>query len=87
MKKIWYVPRQTHGRLIALLSDSVQLAVQLKARFVQFMCKALGHENLGVRYVANIACLNPISVSGRNWCDCVIIQNEWHDSGSGEWDL
>ncbi len=29
-----------HCRLIALLSDSVPLAVQLKARFVKFMCKA-----------------------------------------------
>ncbi len=61
---------------IALLSDSAPLAVQLKDRFVKYMCKALEHDNPVVKYVAKVSCLNPISVSGRNWCDCVTIQNE-----------
>ncbi len=76
MKIIWNVPRQTHCRLIALLSDSVPLAVQLKARFVKFTCKALEHDNPVMKYVAKVSCLNPMSVSGRNWRDCVAIQNE-----------
>ncbi len=59
-----------------LLSDSAPLTVQLKARFVKFMCKVLEHDNPVVKYVAKVSCLNPISVSGRNWCDCVTIQNE-----------
>ncbi len=76
LKIIWYVPRQAHCRLMALLSDSAPLAVQLKARFVKFMYKALEHDNPVVKYVANVSCLNPMCVSGRNWCDCVTIQNE-----------
>ncbi len=92
------VPRQTHCRLITLLSDSAPLAVQLKARFIKFMCKALEHDNPVVKYVAKVSCLNPMSVSRRNWGDCVTIQNEvsivdmnvknvykeeWYDSVSG----
>ncbi len=97
LKIIWNVPRQTHCRLIALLSDSAPLAVQLKVRCVKFMCKALEHDNPVVKYVATVSCLNPMSVSGRNWRDCVTIQNdvsmvdmnvknvykeEWYDSVS-----
>ncbi len=40
------------------------------------MCKALEHNNPVVKYVAKVSCLNPMSVSGRNWHDCVTIQNE-----------
>ncbi len=32
--------------------------------------------NLVVKYVAKVCCLNPTSDSGRNWCECVTIQNE-----------
>ncbi len=76
LKIIWNVPRQTHGRLIALLSDLAPLAVQLKARFVKFMCKALEHENPVVKYVVKVSYLNPMSVNGQHWCDHVTIQNE-----------
>ncbi len=48
------------------LSDSALSAVQLKARFVKLMCKVLEHDNPVVKYVANVSCLNPMSVSGRN---------------------
>ncbi len=71
--------KETHCRLVAFLSDSAQLAVQLKAifvKFVKYMCKALEHDNPVVKYVAKVSCLNPMSVSGRNWCDCITIQNE-----------
>ncbi len=37
---------------------------------------ALEHENPVVRYVAKVACLNYMSVSGKKWRDCVKIQNE-----------
>ncbi len=76
LKIIWNIPRKTHCRLITLLSDSAPLAVQLKARFVKCMCKPLEHDNPVVKYVAKVFCLNPMSVSGRNFCDCVTIQNE-----------
>ncbi len=97
LKIIWNVLMQTHCRLIALLSDSASLAVQLKSRFVKFMCKALEYDNPVVKYVAKVSCLNPMAVSGRNWRDCVTIQNkvsmvdmnvknvykkEWNDSVS-----
>ncbi len=52
------------------------MAVQLKARCVTFICKALEHDNPVVKYVAKVSCLNPMSVNGRNWHDCVTIQNE-----------
>ncbi len=58
LKIIWNVPRQTHCRLIALLSDSAPLAIQLKARFIKFICKALEHDNPVVKYVATVSCLN-----------------------------
>ncbi len=34
------------------------------------MCKALVHDNSTLNYVTKLACRNPMSVSGRNWCDC-----------------
>ncbi len=52
------------------------MAVQLKARFVKCICKALEHDNPVVKYVAKVSCLNPMYVSGRNWRDCVTIQNK-----------
>ncbi len=67
---------QKHCGLIALLSDSVPLAVQLKARFVKFMCKALEHDNHVVKCGVTVSCLNSMSVSGRNCSDCVN-NSEW----------
>ncbi len=55
---------------IALLSESAPLSIQLKARFLKFMCKALVHDNSTLKYVTKLACWNLMSVSGRNWCDC-----------------
>ncbi len=55
---------------------SARLAVQLKARFVKYLCKALENDNPVVKYVAKVSCLNPMSVSGRNWRDSVTIQKE-----------
>ncbi len=75
-KIIWNVPRQTHCRLIALLSDAAPFVVQLKVRVVKFMCTALEHDNPVVKYVAKVSCLNLTYVSGRNRRDCVTIQNE-----------
>ncbi len=69
LKIVWNAPKQTHCRLIALLSDSATLAIQLNARFVTFMNKAMEHDNPIVKYVAKISCLNLMSVSGRNWSD------------------
>ncbi len=67
----------------------------MNSLFIKFKCKALEHDNPVVKYVANVSCLDPMSVSGRNWSDCVTIQNkvsmvdmnvknvykeEWYDS-------
>ncbi len=65
-KVLWNVPRETHCRIIALLSESAPLSIQLKARFLKFMCKALVHDISTLK----LACRNPMSVSGRNWLDC-----------------
>ncbi len=38
---LWNVPRETHCRIIALLSESVPLSIQLKARFFFNECVKL----------------------------------------------
>ncbi len=58
-------------RIIALLSESAPLSFQLKARFLKFMFKDLGHDNSTLEYVTNLSCQNPMSVSGTNWRDCI----------------
>ncbi len=40
------------------------------------MCKALVHDNSTLKYVAKLACQNPMSVSGRNWCDCINLSQD-----------
>ncbi len=35
------------------------------------MCKALLHDNSTLKYVTKLAYQNPMSVSGRNWRDCI----------------
>ncbi len=35
------------------------------------MCKALEHDNSTLKCVTKLACRNPMSVTGRNWCDCI----------------
>ncbi len=70
IKGLWNVPRETHCRIIALLSESAPLSNQQKARLLKFMCKALVHDNSTLKYVPKPACRNPMSVSGNNWRDC-----------------
>ncbi len=66
LRVLWNVPRETHCRIIALLSESAPLSIQLKACVLKFMCKALV-----LKYVSKLACQNPMSVSGRNWHYCI----------------
>ncbi len=40
------------------------------------MCKALVHDNSTLKYVTKLACRNPMSVSGRNWCDCINFEQD-----------
>ncbi len=91
LKVLLNVPRETHCRIFALLSESAPLSVQLKAHFFKFMCKALVHDNPTLKYVTKLACQNPISLSGRNWCDCINfaqgmnvkqVYSEWYDTVS-----
>ncbi len=35
------------------------------------MCKAFVHDNSTLKYVTKLNCQNPMSVSGRNWRDCI----------------
>ncbi len=60
------------------------------------MCKALVHDNSTLKYLTKLACQNPISVSVRNWCDCINfaqdismismnvkqVYSEWYDTVS-----
>ncbi len=68
---LWNVPRETHCRIIVLLSESVPLSIKLNTRFFKFMCKALVHDYSTLMYVTKLVCWNPMSVSGRNWRDCI----------------
>ncbi len=63
--------KETHCRIIALLSEPAPLSIQLKARFFKCMCKALVQDNSTLKYVTKLACQNPMSVSGRNLRDCI----------------
>ncbi len=38
---------------------------------MKFICKALVHDNSTLKFVTKLACWNPMSVSGRNWRDCI----------------
>ncbi len=64
---------ETHHGIIALLSMLAPLSVQRKACFVKFMCEALEHDNSTLMYVTWLVCWNCMSVSGRNWCDCLTL--------------
>ncbi len=80
---------QLTKRILSLLCVSALLHVQLKARFVKFIHKALNHNNSVIKSVTKYACNNPMSVCGRNWSECVCvcvtesvkeIYNEWYGS-------
>ncbi len=78
-KQLIYSPKQIEHsfvvimlyRIIALLSEPAPLSNQLKARFEKFICKALVHDTSTLKFVTKLACQNPMSVSGRNWRDCI----------------
>ncbi len=40
------------------------------------MCKALVYDNSTLKYVTKLACRNPMSVSGRNWRDCLNLSQD-----------
>ncbi len=40
------------------------------------MCKALVHDNSTLKYVAKLACQNPMYVSRRNWRDCINVAQD-----------
>ncbi len=71
LRVLWNVPWETHYRIIALLSESAPLSIQLKVHFLKCMCKALVHDNSTLKYVTKLAGQNPMSVSGRTLCDCI----------------
>ncbi len=71
LRDLWNVPRETHCKIIALLSESALPSIQLRLVFFKFMCKALVYDNSTLKYVTKLAWGIFISVSGRNWCDCI----------------
>ncbi len=87
---------ETHCRIIALLSESAPLSIKRKARFLKFMYKALVHDNSTLKNITKLACRNTMSLSGRNWCDCINFEHnismfsmnvkqvyvEWYDTVS-----
>ena len=86
LKVIWNIPHMTHRKLVALLSEGMPLELQLKIRFHKFVVKALEHKNSIVRHITEHACINPMSVCGRNWRDNVMtlsvndLCSSWTDS-------
>ncbi len=85
------MPYSTHKRILSLLCGSAPLHVQLKARFVKFIRKALNHDNSVIKSVTKYACNNPMSVFGRKWGEFVCVNgvviesvkeiyNEWFGS-------
>ena len=62
----------THTKLVALIADSLPLELQLRNRFSKFIVKALNHDNSVVSHVTKQACINPMSVCGRNWRDFIL---------------
>ncbi len=76
LRGLWNVSQETQFRVIALLSESAHLSIQPKACFVKFICEALEHDNSTLKYITKLDCQNPMSVSGRNWCDCVSLSKD-----------
>ncbi len=66
LKVIWNLPYATHKRILSLLCGSTLFHVQLKARFVKFIHRALNHNNSVIKSVTKYACNNSMSVCGRN---------------------
>ncbi len=77
--------------MLSLLCSSAPLHVQMKARFIKFIHKALTHNNYEIKIVTKYACKNPMSVCGRNWSELVCVNgvitesvkeiyNEWYGS-------
>ncbi len=65
--------------------------LQLKARFLNFVYKALEHSYCTINHITKHACRNPISISGRNWCSIICkngyvgksmkeIYNKWYET-------
>ncbi len=80
---------ETDKRMLSLLCGSAPLHVQLKARFVKFVHKALNHNNSVIKSVTKYAYNNPMSVCCRNWSEFVCVNgvvtesvneiyNEWY---------
>ncbi len=72
-------------------SVAAPLSSQLKERFLKFICKDLEHSSSTINQITKHACMNPMSVYGRNWCDIICkngyvgmrvkeIYNEWYET-------
>ncbi len=67
LRALWNVPRETHCRLIVLLSESTPLSVQLNTCFFKFMYEALEHDNSTIKYVTKLACQNHVDYEWKNF--------------------
>ena len=52
LRQLWGLAPLTHGDVVLLLSDSLQLLVNLKQRFIKFIHKALNHKSPVISSVA-----------------------------------
>ena len=59
----------THRKLVAILSGSPPLEIQLQSRFIKFVLNDIDHENRTLRVVTQLFCINPMSICGFNWRD------------------
>ena len=59
----------THRKLVAILSGSPPLEIQLQSRFIKFVLNAIDHENRTLSVVTQLSCINPMSICGFDWRD------------------
>ncbi len=75
LKVIWNLP----------YANNTPLHVQLKARFVKFIAKALNHNNSIIKSITKYVCNNTMSVWGRNWSGFVYVVTESVKEIYNEW--
>ncbi len=83
LKIIWNLPYATHKRILSFLFGSAPVHIQLKARLVKFMHKALNYNNSEIKSATKYACNSPMSVCSRNWREFVCVNGIVTESVKG----
>ena len=66
LKVIWRLPNMTHRNILACISDSLPLELQIEKRFINFFTNVVNHDTDIVKTAARLSMHNPWSVCGRN---------------------